>query len=184
MNIIAGKYSGRKLKSSESARPTLARIKSSLFSIISEYINEECRVLDLFAGSGALGIETISRGVLFADFVDGDKDSIKVLNYNLRNIDKSNFNITHSDYSSALRDFSNKGKKFDIIFIDPPYQSNLGNIAIDMIFRFNLLSERGIIVFESSTNKVLQDFPKGSIMVKERDYGSTKIYIIKREVVL
>lgn len=181
MKIITGKFRGRTLRAPDNARPTLARVRSSLFSMISEYIDNESIVLDLFAGSGSLGIEAISRGAKRVYFVDNDRQSIETLKYNLRGIESALYKINHSEYAESLRVFASANTKFDVVFIDPPYKTGMGESAVDMVFRMDLLSEDGILVFESPDNKLLQDFPTNSIMIKKKDYNSTKIYILKRK---
>ena len=181
MNIISGKYRGRVLKSPASARPTLARVKTSLFSIISDSISDECICLDLFAGSGALGFEVLSRGAKHTYFIDSDKQAIKIIEQNLKNVDRDLYSIFQADAVLALKNFSKQNKKFDLIFIDPPYASKLGDIAVDIIFRLDLLNDGGRIVFECGDDKHLHKLPKGCIIEKIKDYGTAKIYLLKRE---
>ena len=182
MNVISGKFRGRSLKSPASARPTLARVKSSLFSMINDFIDENTICLDLFAGSGGLGFETLSRGAKHTYFIDSDKQAVKIIEQNLKNVDKSLFSIFQADAAIALKNFAKQGIKFDIIFIDPPYASKLGDIAVDIIFRLNLLNDNGIIVFECGDDKHLQKLPEGCIIAKVKDYGLAKIYLLKRDI--
>lgn len=180
MNIISGKYKGRSLRSPDSARPTLARVKTSLFSMLNEYINEDCMCLDLFAGSGALGFEVLSRGAKFTYFIDSDKNAVRVIESNLRGVDKSLYAIYQADAVLALRNLSKQNKSFDIIFIDPPYASKLGAVCIDIILRLDLLNDDGVIVFETDDATRLQKIPSGCIIAKEKDYGTAKIIFLKR----
>lgn len=181
MNIIRGKYKGRFIKSPDSARPTLARVKTSLFSMIDEFITEESIVLDLFAGSGGLGLECLSRGAKYTVFIDSDKQAYKLVLQNLKDVDNNLFAAFNADYLTALRTLSKQNRAFDIIFIDPPYDSKLGESAIDIILRCNLLSDNGIIVYETSKEKRLQDFPTECIIKKQKNYGLTNIYILSRK---
>ena len=111
MQIITGKYRGRKLLSleTEKTRPTLARVKESLFSMVDEYISDKV-VLDLFAGSGALGIEALSRNAKKVYFVDSNPDAKKVIETNLRNV-KEDFSVEISDYVLALDKYAKTGVK-------------------------------------------------------------------------
>lgn len=153
MRVVAGKYRGKSLISpkDESVRPTTTRIKETLFNVLQGYV-AGATVLDLFAGSGALGIECISRGASDVTFVDRSKDSISLVYQNLKGVD-GNYRVVNSDFSSALRSSFVAGKKFDLIFLDPPYATNLAELAIEIIIELNLLSDDGVIVFEHGSEK-------------------------------
>nr|MDE7439293.1 23S rRNA (adenine(2030)-N(6))-methyltransferase RlmJ [Clostridia bacterium] len=128
MRIISGKYRGRVLCEfkGEDIRPTADRVKESLFNIISSRVSG-ARVLDMFCGSGNLGIECISRGAEFVHFNDVSKDSIALLKKNLNKIE-GNYNITCCDFFLCLK----AGAKYDLIFIDPPYASDAGIKALEL----------------------------------------------------
>ena len=179
MQVITGKYRARKLVSPDSARPTLQRIKISTFSLIQEFIEDGIEILDLFAGSGALGIECLSRGADFACFVENDKRACECIKKNLRDINPHGYAILNMDYKEALKRLSNENKKFDIIFIDPPYENGYYVPAVEIISRYNLCKEGGILVIESLKNQkpdiVLDNFEE----IKSRDYGITNIKILK-----
>lgn len=177
MQVIAGKYSNRKLIAPESARPTLARVKTSLFSMINQYILD-AKVLDLFAGSGAYGIECISRGCLHCTFVDKELKTKQVLLRNLHNIPQNLYEIITDDFSTVLKRFI--GKKFNIIFLDPPYESEMLDISINMIERYELLEDGGIIVAETNSKKILQEQTNSCIMIKQKNYGTKKIAIYQK----
>ncbi len=153
MRVVAGRYRGKNIQAPKgtAVRPTTTRLKETLFNILQGYV-AEARVLDLFAGSGALGIECISRGASYVAFVDKSKDSASVLRDNLKGID-ADYDIFNVDFMTALCGAEARGAKFDLIFIDPPYASGLGEIAIDEIIRRRLLNDQGIIVFEHGDDK-------------------------------
>ena len=157
MRVIAGKYKGRRLTSPEgnNVRPTTDRIKETVFNIL-QWEVEGAVCLDLFAGSGALGIECLSRGAKEVVFVDKSPQSVDLVKTNLKGID-GNYRVLSSDFLSALRSFDTK---FDLIFIDPPYQSNLGLIAVEYILDKELLKEGGIIYFEHG-DEITFTAPKG-----------------------
>ncbi len=172
MRIISGKYKGKKLLGDniKGTRPTMDRIKESLFGMIQNKIkNSTC--LDLFAGSGSLGLEAISNGASTCYFVDNNKIVIDVLNKNLNEVE--NATIINSDYSKALFMFKEKNIKFDIIFLDPPYKYGLINPAIEKIIEYDLLSENGIIVCEYEEEEIYCDLE----IIKEKKYGSKNIRI-------
>lgn len=180
MQVISGKYRARKLKSPDSARPTLQRIKISTFSLIQEHITEGIKVLDLFAGSGALGIECISRGAEFVQFVEKDRRAIACISQNLKGIDYSLYNVMNVDYIDALKYFRQTSQKFDVVFIDPPYESGFYAPAVEIIARYNLLADNGIMVLEMEKSTKF-DFDKSKWSIyKEREYGITKILVLKK----
>ena len=156
MRVVAGKYRGKNLASpkDDRVRPTTTRIKETLFNVLQGY-SQDAVVLDLFAGSGALGIECISRGAKEVTFVDNSKDSIELVRKNLQGID-GNFKVVNSDFSGVLRNAYVTGKKFDMIFVDPPYASGLGELALGMIFDLDLLDKDGVIVFEHGAEKTYE----------------------------
>ena len=156
MRVVAGKYRGKNLASpkDDRVRPTTTRIKETLFNVLQGY-SQDAVVLDLFDGSGALGIECISRGAKEVTFVDNSKDSVELVRKNLQGID-GNFKVVNSDFSGVLRNAYVTGKKFDMIFVDPPYASGLGELALGMIFDLDLLDKDGVIVFEHGAEKTYE----------------------------
>ena len=153
MRVVAGKYRGKNLASpkDDSVRPTTTRIKETIFNVLQGWVDGAV-VLDLFAGSGALGIECISRGASEVTFVDRSKESIALVYQNLKGID-GNYKVVNTDFSSVLRSSYVGGKKYDLIFLDPPYATSLAELAIDTIIELNLLSDDGMIVFEHGAEK-------------------------------
>ncbi len=180
MQVISGKYRARKLTSPDSARPTLQRIKISTFSLIQEFVKEDIEVLDLFAGSGALGIECLSRGAKYVDFVELDKKACECIKKNMRDIDSSLYSIMNTDYKDALNKLSKNQRKYDIIFIDPPYENGFYIPAVEIIERYNLVKNDGIVVVESLKNKPMDFKLEDFKIYKSRDYGITNITILKR----
>ncbi len=153
MRVVAGKYRGKNLASpmDDSVRPTTTRIKETIFNVLQGYV-AGARVLDLFAGSGALGIECISRGAERVDFVDKSRASVELVKQNLKGVD-GNYSVRQCDFSVALRSAATEGKKYDLIFLDPPYAGDLAELALDIIFENDLLSADGIAIFEHGAQK-------------------------------
>ena len=181
MRVISGIAKGTKLSSIESmaTRPTLDRVKEPLFSIILNYI-EEANVLDLFAGSGALGIEALSRGAKKCTFCDKSYEALKMLKQNLQKTrleEKSN--IINKDYKKCLEEI--KKEQFDIIFIDPPYKQNIGVDAIKIILDNNILAKDGIIILETDEEqrdlKQLEEIEKAEIK-DIRKYGRVRLIFL------
>lgn len=178
MKVISGKLKGRNIEGFDidGTRPTMDRVKESLFAIIQESIPESI-CLDLFSGSGNLGIEAISQGAKFSYLVDNNKKAINVINNNIKklNIEKE-VSILNSDYKKAIELL--KDKKIDIIFLDPPYKTNYIEESIKLIDKYNILNEDGIIICESdSLDKIIYDNYKE---VKSKKYGDKFIVILKK----
>lgn len=175
MRVISGKYKGRKLDGFDidGTRPTMDRVKESIFGMIQSYIKDSI-VLDLFAGSGALGIEALSNYSSFCYFIDNNKIAIDTLKKNTINID--NLSILKFDYKDALEYFKNNNIKFDIIFLDPPYKLNLINNCIDLIYKYDLLNDNGLIICESEGEIVDTMYYK---LFKDKKYGSKIVKIFE-----
>lgn len=176
MRVISGKYKGKNLIGFDidGTRPTMDRVKESLFGMIQNNIKDSI-VLDLFAGSGSLGIEAISNGALKCYFVDNNIELINIIKKNVVNISEG-INIIKNDYKGALIDLKNKGLKFDIIFLDPPYKMNLINDCLNKISEYKLLNENGIIVCEYENEVISTDSFE---LIKEKKYGTKNIRIYK-----
>lgn len=177
MRIIAGKYRGKKLKEFElsSTKPTLDRVKEAIFSCIQfDIINST--VLDLFSGTGALGIEAVSRGAKNVLFVDKNKEAIKLIKSNLIGID-GEFKVIQSDYEDFLK--TNIDKKFDLVLLDPPFNSDFGENAIEFLIANDMIEKNGVIVFERSEEKKF-DKTYDSYSIQNKKYGSVGVTIIRK----
>ncbi|MCI8393114.1 MAG: 16S rRNA (guanine(966)-N(2))-methyltransferase RsmD [Clostridia bacterium] len=176
------KQDGTKLDtlSGEDTRPTLDRVKEALFNIIQSYIYD-AKVLDLFSGSGALAIESISRGAKYAISCDNSKKAIQIIK---TNIQKCHFTeeieVINKDYKKTLEDM--KDKKFDIIFLDPPYKTDFGIDAIEIIMKNNMLEEEGIVVFETDReNEYIDSIKEYANVLNVRKYGRVKLVFVGRK---
>ncbi len=181
MQIITGKYRARKLAgvSSETTRPTLARVKENVFNLISEFIKDAV-VLDLFAGSGAYGAECISRGAKKVFFVDNNPLAIKTIFENTRNM-QEDLDVIQKDFSSALEAFALQNLKFDIVFLDPPYKSNFAMQALIKMQKLSLVNPNGIIIVEHDDKNDLQNLPPCYIIKKEKKYGIAYISLLEMQ---
>ncbi|MDD2434871.1 MAG: 16S rRNA (guanine(966)-N(2))-methyltransferase RsmD [Bacilli bacterium] len=178
MRIVSGKYKGRKIDgyNLDGTRPTMDRIKESMTAMIQNKIKGSV-CLDLFSGSGSIGLELLSNGAKKCYFVDHSKEAIAVLNNNLKNLKvNEEYNVLNKDYKDALLDFKNNHLKFDLIILDPPYHEHLINHILEMIVEYQLLQSGGIVMCEYESeivdNQVLT-------LMKERKYGSKYIKIYK-----
>lgn len=178
MRVISGKYKGKNLTGFDinGTRPTMDRVKESMFGSIQLYIKEST-VLDLFAGSGSLGIEALSNGAQSCYFVDHNKIILDILDQNLKGID--NAYVIRQDYNEALLYFKNNNIKFDVILLDPPYSLNLINDCIEKISKYDLLNENGIIVCEYETEHVATSKFKE---LKSKKYSTKHVTIYKFEI--
>lgn len=171
MRIISGKYRGKKLKefNLDSTRPTTDRVKESIFNLIQFEVLDSV-VLDLFAGTGALGIEAISRGAKLTHMVDLNKDAVKIVKSNLNGID-GEYQVFNASYENYL---NTANIKFDLVFLDPPYKSNFGIKAIDLLVSKNLLNKNAIIIFETSEDMEFS-FPS-CFDISKKKYGTVAVY--------
>ena len=181
MRVIAGEAKGRKLFSPSGIRPTAEMVRESLFNILTKEILS-AKVLDLFAGTGALGIEALSRGAGEAVFVDNNRLCEVAIRRNIVNLNfESRATIYRLKINKALKLFSRKGDRFDIIFMDPPYGSNLAITTLIGISRGNILSEEGIIVAEQCRKDIVSQVPEGLKMKRKEIYGDTIVSFYVRE---
>jgi 16S rRNA (guanine(966)-N(2))-methyltransferase RsmD len=179
MRVITGSARGAKLKTLEglATRPTTDRVKEAIFNII-QFDLEGRRVLDLFAGSGQLTIEALSRGAAYGVLVDQSSEAVKVIKDNLKKVKlDQQATVLQSDY---LRYLSTTREKFDIIFLDPPYAENFLENALQKISEIDILTEGGIIVCERSREKVLPATVGDLICSKDYLYGKTAVNLYTR----
>lgn len=177
MRIISGTKRGKKLREPDNydIRPTTDMVKESLFNII-QFDIEGRRVLDLFAGTGQLGIECLSRGAAEVTFVDQSREAVTIVKDNLK---RCGFEarVVQSDSIAFL----GRGEKFDVILIDPPYATNLVDKALEIINSVDILTEGGIIMCESGREKPMPDMNMPYFKCKEYNYGKVKLTTYNRE---
>jgi 16S rRNA (guanine966-N2)-methyltransferase len=183
MRVIGGKYRGRVLKefAGKDVRPTSDRARESLFNIMQRKI-PGCIFLDLFTGTGGMGIEALSRGAKEAFFVDASKESIALCKANLTLVKESTSNVYHADFQEALRRFSASGKKFDVVFIDPPYSLRAVPPTLESLLSAELLKPTSIVVCESAEEDVFENNPDLAAkfeIIKRAKYGVAHITIVK-----
>ena len=179
MRVITGSARGMKLRTLEglSTRPTSDRVKEAIFNII-QFDLEGRRVLDLFAGSGQLAIEALSRGAGYAVLVDQNPEAVKVIKENLKKtklIDQAT--VLRADYLQYL---SGCREKFDIILLDPPYAEKMLETALHKISEIDILNEGGIIVCERAREKELPATVGDLILSRDYLYGKTAVNLYTR----
>ncbi len=173
MRIIAGKYRGRALAEfkGEAVRPTSDRVKESLFQILTPKLIG-ARALDLFCGSGALGLECLSRGAAEVLFNDISAESLSLLRKNLEKLGER-CTATNRDFRACLNGVEGK---FDLIFSDPPYKEDFLPDVCAIVAKRRLLKEGGLLIHESEREEVA---PEGFEFFDVRRYGRTKIWFLR-----
>ena len=177
--VISGILKGRKVKGYDisGTRPTMDRVKESIFSTIQNNVANSV-ALDLFSGSGNLGIEAISNGASLVYFNDCNKKCINIIRENLIDFNVLDKGILlNFDYIECLNYLSKKNIKFDLVFLDPPYKNLIINKAIDIMIKKNLLNNNALIVCEMD-NKEYYDNEK-TCLFKEKRYGDKEVLIYK-----
>ena len=183
MRIITGKARGIKLVTleGENTRPTSERAKEAVFSMI-QFDLEGREVLDLFAGSGQMGLEAVSRGATSATFVDKSKDAAAIIS---KNIEKTHLDsqcrLFHADVSDYIRTVRGR-RKFDVVFIDPPYSLRAVPLTLESLLNAELLKPTSIVVCESAEEDVFENSPDLAAkfeIIKRAKYGVAHITIVK-----
>lgn len=180
MKVVSGLYKGRNILGFDinGTRPTMDRVKESMFAMIQEYIKGSI-VLDLFSGSGNLGIESLSQEASYTYFADKNKKAYLTINKNLSNLGINNAHVLNLDYKKALQYYRKNNIKFNLIFLDPPYDTNYIEESINLITEYNLLQDEGLIICESSfLNKII--YSNNYQELKSKKYGDKWVVIIKR----
>ena len=179
MRVISGSARGRKLKELQGmdTRPTTDKVKESLFNII-QFEIEGRRVLDLFGGTGQLGIEALSRGADHCTFVDLRKEAVSLIRENLKLTGLSGrARVVQGD---ALSFLSSCGETFDVILLDPPYHTELLEKSVERITEFDILREHGIMVCESAAERELPALPPPYERGREYRYGKIRLTVCRR----
>ncbi len=184
MRIIAGLAKGRKIMSpvgTGTTRPTLDRIKESMFSIIQNKIYGSI-ALDVFSGTGSLGLEAASRGAKECYLVDKSPETFSFLAKNVENLKFEQIcKCINMDSYKALEEFSRKKLVFDLIFIDPPYMKNMIPPAVEIIEREGILQKDGLIVTKIDSKEELYEGTDNIVLVDHRRYGNTTVCFYRYE---
>lgn len=182
MRIVGGKYKRRLInypsdyEKNYETRPTKDRVREAIFSALNNYTEGSC-VLDLFAGSGALGIEALSRNALYCDFVDIRKDAFSIINNNLKSLGILNAKVYMLDYKKALEVLKVNKRKYSLVLLDPPYKMDVYQEVINYLVDNDMLTEDAIIVLESDHQLDVKFECKE---IRYYKYGFIHVSIIKR----
>ena len=182
MRIIAGKYKAKVINSpkTEKTRPTLDRVKEAMFSILIPY-TLDANVLDLFSGTGNLGLESISRGAKKAILCDKSKEAIGIIKKNIQKTHmEEKVELYNIDFKECIEKVSKE--KFDIIYIDPPYETNFIEKSLEKIIEKNIIQENGIIILETDDEKrIKKEIEKINVaIIDERKYGRANIIFLSK----
>lgn len=180
MRIIAGKFKGRRLVTFQgySIRPVLDKIKGSIFNTLgSEIVDKE--VLDLFCGTGALGIEALSRGAKKVVFVDQSPKSLNLVRRNLKNLNlQTNAGLIKLPAEVALKKFHTRNKKFDLIFVDPPFLSGQAEKNLILIDELDILNEKGIVILRCHKKEELISDLQKLVLLKRKKIGDSLLFFL------
>ena len=180
MRVITGAARGRKLKTPENydIRPTTDNVKEAVFNII-QFDIEGRRVLDLFAGTGQLGIEALSRGAARCTFVDMNRQAAAIIRENVTAVGFADRAVVQQ--GDAMAFLAGCREKYDLIFLDPPYQTQLLENCVQAVAKFDILSEHGIMVCESAIEKQLPELAVPYEKGREYRYGKIKLTVYRRQ---
>lgn len=178
MIITAGKYKGKKIKtpSQKITRPTLSKTREGIFNVLNSMFNFECKnFLDLFAGSGIMGLEALSRGFLNVTSVEMDTKTASLIRENYKLIGEK----CELYKKNTLCFLKNCQRKYDVIYVDPPYQNELYEPVIELISQKNILEDNGVLIFELPEKmEFITEFFE---IIKEKKYSSSKILFFKNK---
>ena len=180
MRVISGFLKGRAIEGYDidGTRPTMDRVKESLFGMIQDNLKDSV-VLDLFAGSGQLGIEAISNGAKLCYFTDNNSEVIKILNHNVSNLNiKEKTKVILTDWKKFLNESALNNRKFDLIFVDPPYDYQVYEKILEKVANLDLLNPGGLIILEHHNLK-LDDKYQNLSLYKTKKYGNKSVNIYK-----
>lgn len=178
MRVIAGQARGRKLKAPTGlgTRPITDRIKEALFNVLQNRI-ADCGFLDLYAGSGSVGIEALSRGAASAVFIDLDQQAVKIIRENLHNCGLQGGEVYRNDIFNGLNILHRQNRKFDLIYADPPFtQEELFEKTLHHLSQTDLLYPDGIIIIRVPRKKVMPASIGVLHLQRSNDYGESSLY--------
>ena len=177
MKVIAGKYKGRTINTinDRSTRPMLGVAREGIFNSL-QFSFENSEVLDLFAGSGSMGIEALSRGAKYVTFIDNSIDCINQIKKNLKEYEKD-YSVINLDVTNYISEIMNS---YNIIFYDPPFEYLSEKVNLDIEELSNNLKDEGFIVIHRHSNSPSTVLPKDVELYKEKNYGQSKILILRK----
>ncbi len=179
MRITTGKYRNRKIIMPKGIRPTQDKVRKAVFDILGDV--EGLSFLELFAGSGAVGFEALSRGAAELSMVESSRESILCIKKNMSFLGVSDCNLYYLDAENAVRILRRDGKVFDIIFLDPPYREGMAKKILHTLEGYDILSPNGLVVVQHSEAEPLPESSLKFSIIKEARYGDTWISIFRKK---
>lgn len=188
MRILSGKYKGKQIKMPKGIRPTQDKVRQALFDILGHI--EELSFLDLYAGSGAIGLEALSQGVSKVVFVEKDRRCCKIIQESIEMLDKKETSnnkqqgLTLSmDIFRAIPIFFKNQQKFDVIFLDPPYYQDLAKKTLKTLIHYDIVAPNGLIICRHFKKDILPELFDNLRLIKQAKYGNTVLSFYRKEVV-
>ncbi len=177
MRVLAGKYKSKKIQTinNSNTRPMMSKVREAIFNSI-QFLIDDKDVLDLYAGSGSLGIEALSRGAKFVTFVEKSKECIEILNKNLKEYE-NNFIITSSPVDTFIKSSINT---YDIVFYDPPFELDKNIVEKEINNLENLLNDSSYVIIHRHKVSSEIEFSKNYEIHREKNYGQSKIIILRK----
>lgn len=179
MRIISGKYKGRIIRMPRGIRPTQNKVRKALFDILGDI--QGLSFLELFAGSGAVGLEALSQGAKEVVFVESDSKCKKAIKENLTLLGYLCYSVIALDASKAIQRLHKDKKKFNIIFLDPPYYHNLTKKTLLNLSTYDILSPNGFIVAQHFKKDILPDRIGNLIILRQAEYGDTLLSFYRKK---
>ena len=196
MRIISGRFKRKTIKLPKGIRPTQDKVRKAVFDILRDM--KKVSFLDLYAGSGAVGLEALSQGAYKVIFVENDRRCIKKLRGNLASVGvgvkagsavernqpsiEGSYEIIKLDVIRAIKQLSQRNEKFDFAFLDPPYHQNLAKKTLKILSRYDILSPYGLIICQHSKREILSETEDDLKLVKRARYGDTLLSFYKKRI--
>ena len=178
MRIITGKYKGRAIKMPKGIRPSQNKVRKALFDILGDI--KGFSFLELFAGSGAIGIEALSRGARDLTLVENERNCLLAIKNNIESLKLQNYTIYPTEALQAVEALHKKRKEFDIIFFDPPYYEGLSKKTLQMLAAYDILAPNGFIAAQHFKKDNLPDAVGDLILFKQSYYGDTVLSFYRK----
>ncbi len=172
MRIGGGQYKGRNFFRPEGIRPAQGYVVKSLFDILGQDM-DDLVFLDLFAGSGAVGLEALSRGARHCTFVERDRKCVKIINQNVNLLGIEAYNLIAGDVFANIKNFAAQQEHFDIVFCDPPYERDMAKKSLKTLGAYDILQPTSIVIFKHEQHEALPPQNGRLVRFKEKKYGAT-----------
>ncbi|MDD5281534.1 MAG: 16S rRNA (guanine(966)-N(2))-methyltransferase RsmD [Candidatus Omnitrophica bacterium] len=179
MRITTGKYRNRKLFMPRGIRPTQDKVRKAIFDILGDV--EGLSFLELYAGSGAVGFEALSRGVVELTMVECNHNSVLTIKKNIALLKAPGCNLYYLDVEKAIKLLARDKKSFDIIFLDPPYHEGMAKKILQTLEGYDILSPNGLIIAQHPKTELLPESSPNFSLIKEAKYGDTWLSIFSKK---